>query len=79
MAEFCLECFNKINHRNYTKNEVWLEYDLCEECGEIKPCVMELTPKPILLRLWDWVTEKYYDYKERKSYGNDRTADSGKD
>lgn len=55
MAEFCLECFNKINHRNYTGKEVWLEYDLCEECGEIKPCVMELTPKPIFWRLVDLV------------------------
>lgn len=55
MAEFCLECFNKIHHRNYTKSEVWLEYDLCEECGEIKPCVMELSPKPIVLRLVDFI------------------------
>lgn len=58
MAEFCLECFNKINHSKYSKNEVWLEIDLCEECGEIKPCIMELRPKPLVLRLVDWVMDK---------------------
>lgn len=55
MAEFCLECFNKIHGKNYTKHDVWLETDLCEECGEIKPCIVELSPKPIIFRLADFI------------------------
>lgn len=39
MAEFCLECYNKLNGTNYTEDEVITEEDLCEGCGEIKPCV----------------------------------------
>ena len=51
MAEFCLDCFNEMNGTHYTKSEVLLEEDLCEGCGQIKPCVMDLKPKPLLLRL----------------------------
>lgn len=79
MAEFCLECFNKINGTEYTKSEVWLEPDLCEECGEIKPCVMELSPKPILLRMADWVIGVFKKIKEKDSYGNDRRKVSRED
>ncbi len=46
MAEFCLSCFNKMfkdrNKRELTEKEVRLENDLCEGCGQIKPCVMEI-------------------------------------
>ena len=38
MAEFCLECFNKMNNSDYLESEVvlttWLEQ--CEMCGELK-------------------------------------------
>lgn len=35
MAEFCLDCWNRINHREDTKRD-WIlseELDLCEGCG----------------------------------------------
>lgn len=40
MAEFCLECFNKMNGTHLTGLQVIREFDLCEGCGEIKPCVV---------------------------------------
>ena len=55
MAEFCLKCFNELNHTHYTEGEVWLEDDFCEGCAEWKPCVMELQPKPLVLRLFDFI------------------------
>ena len=55
MAEFCLSCFNELNGTHYTNGAVWLEEDFCEGCAEWKPCVMELRPKPLLLRLFDAV------------------------
>ena len=42
MAEFCLECWNKINgtkddERKYVLSK---DLDLCEECGELKPVII---------------------------------------
>lgn len=36
MAEFCLDCWNKLNGEKMTERDVILskEYDLCEGCGE---------------------------------------------
>lgn len=42
MAEFCLDCLNRQINRNYTKRDVVLEKNLCEGCGEVKPCVIGL-------------------------------------
>ena len=53
MAEFCLKCFNEINETSYRENEVWLEEDLCEDCGEWRRCVMGLRPRPLAWRLMD--------------------------
>ena len=38
MAEFCLECWNKINESNDGKRKYILskDLDLCEGCGEYK-------------------------------------------
>ena len=46
MAEFCLECFNQMNDTKLTDKEVILEDDLCEGCGEVKPCVMTIKKSP---------------------------------
>lgn len=38
MAEFCLSCWNRINHTKSTERN-WIfskELDLCEGCGEWK-------------------------------------------
>ncbi len=42
MAEFCLDCFNKLNGTNYTKWDVELSWgkDFCEECCEFKRVVI---------------------------------------
>ena len=42
MAEFCLECLNKINETNDSKWRYVLswEKDLCEECGQSKRVVV---------------------------------------
>ena len=61
MAEYCLECFNKINKKQYKEKEVWIDYeelDICEGCGEIKPCIVNLYPKPILKRIKDAIKNK---------------------
>lgn len=44
MAEFCLDCFNKMEKANLKKRHVVLssEEDLCEGCGEYKKVVMRL-------------------------------------
>ena len=56
MAEYCLDCFNQINKTNYKEKNVWIdceELDICERCGEYKPCVMALHKKPIIERWKD--------------------------
>lgn len=55
MAEFCLDCFNKMNDTDYKPSQVWLEEDFCEGCADWKPCVIDLQPKPLLWRLVDSV------------------------
>ncbi len=42
MAEFCLECYNKIFGRPLHERNVLQEVDLCEGCGELKPCVVAI-------------------------------------
>ncbi len=40
MAEFCLNCLNKLDGTNLTEADVILMNDLCEECGKVAPCVV---------------------------------------
>ena len=54
MAEFCLDCWNRMNNTNYTEADVTLEEDLCEGCGEVKPCIVALEPPGFFARLWDF-------------------------
>lgn len=42
MAEFCLECFNELNGTHYTKGDVILEFDFCENCGKYRKCIGKL-------------------------------------
>jgi len=58
MAEFCLDCFNKMEKSNLKKRDVVLssEEDLCEGCGEYKRVVMRLrfwTPNIFHKKYWD--------------------------
>lgn len=52
MAEFCLDCWNKMNGTHLTKADVTLEEDLCEGCGEVKPCIVSLEPPGLFARTW---------------------------
>ncbi len=42
MAEFCLECWNKINENEDSGKEYIIskDLDLCEHCGEWKPVIV---------------------------------------
>ena len=58
MAEFCLDCYNKLNGTNYRECDVTLDedLDLCEGCGEWKPCVISRDPSGnFLLGLFEWL------------------------
>ena len=57
MAEFCLKCYNynKLNGTHYTKGDVIEEFDLCENCGEYKKCVVSFRghgPVDALIRFY---------------------------
>ena len=57
MAEFCLKCFNEMNGTHYSEEKVWTEVDFCEGCGEWKPCVYRLYPKPLYRKILDKIKE----------------------
>ena len=42
MAEFCLECWNRLNGTNHSKRKYIIskDLDLCEGCGEWKPVII---------------------------------------
>lgn len=42
MAEFCLDCWNKLNGSNDSERKYILskELDLCEGCAEFKPIII---------------------------------------
>jgi hypothetical protein len=39
MAEFCIECYNRIHGTDYKKGDVSCSRDLCEGCGKVKPTI----------------------------------------
>lgn len=57
MAEFCLDCWNRINKCNDTERD-WIlsrELDLCEGCGAWKPVLVIRRRHKLLydlLHLW---------------------------
>ncbi len=53
MAEFCLECFRKIDgDMSLTENDVIMDMDLCEGCGEWKPGVIRVKDTPSLFDIF---------------------------
>lgn len=44
MAEFCLDCWNKINGTNDSERKYILsdEFDYCEDCGEWKRVIIRI-------------------------------------
>ena len=53
MAEFCLDCWNKLNKKDFTEKDYVLsrELDLCEECGQWKPVIVRVRRFPALYTL----------------------------
>ena len=54
MAEFCLECWNKINGTNYSENKYVMskEISFCEECWRLKKVVIRKKRQRSLI---DWL------------------------
>lgn len=44
MAEFCLDCYNKLHGTHYGEGAVKLGCDFCEGCGEWKPTIAYFYP-----------------------------------
>lgn len=44
MAEFCLDCYNKLHGTHYGEGAVELDYDLCEGCGKWKLTIVDFYP-----------------------------------
>ena len=66
MAEFCLDCWNKINDTNDTPKKYVLSRrsDLCEECGEMKRIIISVRRRYLIKqRLEDW----YVYLRQRRS------------
>ena len=53
MADFCLDCYNKLHHRQYSPGDVTLtvELEICEECGDLRYVIEELRPESIFRKL----------------------------
>ena len=60
MAEFCEECWKKINYIKGDSIRFVLsrELDLCEECGEYKRLVVEMRRSTFLYRLFKKLIKK---------------------
>ena len=60
MAEFCLDCYNRLQGTRLMEREVRTEWDLCEGCGSWKPVVISFRrPGPLArlyrrLEAWAW-------------------------
>lgn len=51
VAEFCLDCFNRLHGTDYIEKGVTLENDFCEGCYSVKPCVVLLRPPSLFDRI----------------------------
>lgn len=54
MAEFCLECFNKLIADTSDFPIVGETKHLCEGCGQVKPAVVTTIPKPVRVLFLDY-------------------------
>lgn len=57
MAEFCVDCWNKMNETDYSSNRFVIskEIDLCEGCGEFKNVIIrEKEHNSLFSWLFDW-------------------------
>ena len=67
MAEFCLDCWNKINKINDSKWRYALSWDkdLCEECGQYKRVI-------IVERFWSRVQKALVEAIENIQNKNEK-------
>lgn len=67
MAEFCLDCWNKINKTNDSKWRYALSWDkdLCEECGQYKRVI-------IVERFWSRVQKALVEAVENIQNKNEK-------
>ena len=65
LAEFCIECFNRIMGADYALERFIIskDYDLCEECGEIKPIIVRVKRRYLLA---DALKERIEYWKTRE-------------
>lgn len=60
MAEFCLDCYNRLHGTHLTERVVRTEWDLCEGCGNWKPVVISFRRPGLFTRIyyrleaWAW-------------------------
>lgn len=59
MSEICLKCYNEETGENLTEADVIIdrhELDLCESCGEYKPCIIRYRNwfEKMVYRLFHW-------------------------
>lgn len=62
MSEFCLDCWNKLNKKEFTQKDYVLskEPDLCEECGQWKPVIVRARRFPALYVFWSSLRAKFH-------------------
>jgi len=62
MAEFCLDCWNKLNKKEFTEKDYVLsgELDLCEECGQWKPVIVRVRRFPALYAFRTALRSKFH-------------------
>ena len=64
MAEFCLDCYNKMMGTNdpARKYHISRELDLCEECGEYKRVIICIKRRYLIAEcirdIWDYRVKK---------------------
>ena len=46
MAEYCIECYNRIHNTELKKRDVTLSVDLCEGCGKVKKTIDTIKKSP---------------------------------
>lgn len=51
MAEFCLDCWNRIHGTRFAPRDVKTDLDLCEGCGQQKPVVVAWSGRGLAGRL----------------------------
>ena len=61
MAEFCVDCWNKINETEHSAHRFILSQDeeLCEECGRFKRVIVAIK-KRYIIQEWfsEWLSRK---------------------